>query len=804
MLKANLDSKVIDTDLCDCAKCPLGKNRMVVPERELGREHRAVFVGMAPAQNECLEGEFFVGDSGHLIRNVVDSLGYEDYQVTNVLLCPIPYGTLDSETRLAASCCKPRLDQELQYYRPDLLVALGNLPLRTLTDNWNLNITAVEGSIIAGRYPVLAVTHPASVLRRPETYIDFVEDLRAGYRYLYGNWVQITTKPDVTIIDESTLPELCQKVENCTDYVVDLETTGKGFYPYDRNRDKIRCAVISFDAASAYVVPGYSSPYFPEHPNYIHNEHLKKVLEDNPAIYHNGQFDCGFLWQEGIKAKIKYDTFLAHYLTDERAYSHGLKLLSRKRLNAPDWEGALKNYLPNKKSSYDLVPDDMLYKYAAFDTISTYLLWQQLRQEVWEGIYKTLLVPATNMFVDVRHTGMGIDIGAFMDADEVIADELDREIADLRKIVGYSINPRSPKAVAELLYDDLKIPINRRFGRSTSAEALKNLPENPVTEKIIRIREVAKLKSTYVSSLSSFIDNDYRIHPFLKLFSTVTGRISAADPSVLNVVKDNRIKKMYIPEKDHWLVDMDQKQMELRWYCIVTEDNVLKEKLLTGDPHGIISDEILRLTGSVWPRDKVKAGVFGKIYRRGVQSFMSGFRISKEDALDLMNCISSMVPSLGPYHTGVEELVKTLGYVESYFGRRRRFGLLQTDTIHEAFRQAGNFLVQSPASDTNLYCMLNLYNEGKKHGYRPYWPVHDSVVFDIEDPEMINTVRRETEKFSRELVNGKMDFTIEAKAGKSWGDMDDVCPICGKMVKDEALKGKYKGAFMCKPCVGKL
>ena len=806
---------MIDVSLCNCEECPLnakvestyfpGTYRRVgsgpvVPKRDT-THYDVVFVGISPAYEELKQKEFFVGKSGTLLRKTVKALGLDSCQYTNTMLCYFPTETTDSDIKTAIECCRPRLEQELKNYTPKLIVALGNIALRTLTDK-DYGIQSVDGRVLRSDYGnVLALVHPAAVLRRADSFPDFVDSLRSGMRYLEGTYQQITLEPQVVVANDENIAEICQIMANADDLVIDLETTGKGFFPYGREPDQIRCLVASVDANAAFIVPGKCSPYYEPHPDYVDHPGLKDVLESKPAIYHNGQFDCGFLWQKGIKTKIKFDTFLAHYMIDERPYAHGLKHLAAKYLGAPDWEAEIKRYLPNKKSSYDLVPDDVLYWYAAYDTISTYQLHQIFKDDMMP-LYYDLIMPATNMFVDLRHTGMKIDVGVMMEADELLEKDLEEAIKDLQDEVGFSINPSSPVEIAEYLYDTLGIPMHRKFGRSTSAMALKNLPENPILDKIIGIRELKKLQSTYVISLSNYIDYTWRIHPFLKLFATVTGRVAAENPSVLNVIQNQNIRKMYLPEDGHWLMDADQKQMELRWYVIINEDEHLKELLYSGDPHGIISDEIERVSGRHWDRKKVKTGVFGGIYMRGVDSYMTAFRISKQDATDFRKQIFNMVPTLEPYHNSIRDEMKTKGYLESYFGRKRRFGLLTKENFNEAWRQGVNFKIQSAASDTNLFCMLHLYNVGKKFGARPYWPVHDSVLLDLEDKDAVQDIRKEMERFSMELVDGAVEFTVETKIGRNWGEMKKICYACGRPVEKAAIK-EVKGITHCPDCASK-
>lgn len=787
---------MIDLRLCNCEECPLFGSGMVVTRRPFISPYNVIYkavtrnnvflqhfriaeveeidpvevllIGMAPAYEELRQGDFFVGQSGLLLNAVMGQLDYDSYAVSNVLLCRIPEEATQSEINKAADCCFPRLEAQIKEYQPKLLVALGNLPLHTLT-GLNIGIMTAEGRVLPSDYgDVLAVQHPAAVLRFPDNYPDFLEALKGGLRWKYGTYKQITDEPNTVVVDENNMADVCQRIENAGLAAIDLETTRTGLNPYGREPDGIRCMAITIEPTTTYIVPGESSPYWPEHPNFINHPALMEVIPKVKGVYHNGQFDCAFMWQTGYRNKMYYDTMIAHQIMDERPRSHGLKVLARKRLGAPDWEHDIKRYLPTGKSSYDLIPDDVLYRYASFDTIATYLLYQQFESETRGTFFDKFLMRAANMFVDLRHTGIRIDPWVLMQADELLEQDLDQKIKELYEIIGHYINPLSWAQVAELLYDELELP--QIAGRSTSVDILKRLPYHPAIEKIIEIRQASKLRSTYVLSLIGFMDNDYRVHPTIKLASTVTGRASSEDPSVMTIVRNNNIKKMYLPEDGSLFMEADAKQMEVRWFAIYNQDEVLRKLLNEGDPHDMIRKHILKLTGKDYPRVRVKGAVFGKMYGRGIDSFMAEFGVPADEAQEIINGITELLPTLKQYNDRIEHDIKTLGYLTSYFGRIRRFGLLTKRSFYEALKQGVNFPIQSAASDTNLWTMVHLYENADKFGIVPHFPVHDSVIMSIQDKDMVPLVKKEMETFSQEIVNNEMEFDIEVKIGPNWGE----------------------------------
>jgi DNA polymerase-1 len=277
-------------------------------------------------------------------------------------------------------------------------------------------------------------------------------------------------------------------------------------------------------------------------------------------------------------------------------------------------------------------------------------------------------------------------------------------------------------------------------------------------------------------SLLEFLDTDYRIHPFLKLFGTVTGRLSAEDPSVLNIVKNKVIKSGYLPETGHYWGVADHKQMELRIYALLSGDKFLEKVFQdpTIDPHQMISDELERRSGKRFERDVVKSGVFGRLYGRGLESYIYRFGLSRESAREFVKIIDALFPGIDKYKRSIQETIHKQGYLENYFGRRRRFPLITPELRHEIYRMGVNFPVQSTASDVNLSCMLHIYENRERLGATPMFPVHDSIVMDLVDKECAILVKKEIEEFSDNLVDHKMVFRVEMEVGKNWGEVEKV------------------------------
>lgn len=186
-----------------CRACPLWHKgtQTVFGEREgpPGPGPRVMFVGEQPGDEEDLAGRPFVGPSGRLLDEALETVGIDRRQVyvTNVVK-HFKWTGEEGERRIHARpnageirACKPWLEAELRVFRPDILVCLGATAAQALLGK-DFRVTRQRGQPIASDYApvVVATVHPSSILRAP-TETDrkaalraFLEDLRVVARLL--------------------------------------------------------------------------------------------------------------------------------------------------------------------------------------------------------------------------------------------------------------------------------------------------------------------------------------------------------------------------------------------------------------------------------------------------------------------------------------------------------------------------------------------------------------------------------------------------------------------------------------------
>jgi DNA polymerase-1 len=124
---------------------------------------------------------------------------------------------------------------------------------------------------------------------------------------------------------------------------------------------------------------------------------------------------------------------------------------------------------------------------------------------------------------------------------EAFAKELERELdaltREIHRLAGEPFNIGSPKQLARILFEKLKLPPLKRTktGPSTDADVLAELAlGHPLPQKILEHRTLAKLKSTYADALPGLVNPATgRIHTSFNQLVTATGRLSCLPAGTL-------------------------------------------------------------------------------------------------------------------------------------------------------------------------------------------------------------------------------------------------------------------------------
>ena len=166
------------------------KKILVHGEGEIGA--RVMLVGEAPGEQETLQGRPFVGKAGKNLNEFLELAGLErgELYVTNaVKFRPTKRSAAGRTvnrppTREEVSLFLPWLRREIELVAPEVIVTLGNVPLRALTGPKAV-IGDVHGALQeADGLRLYPMYHPASLIYNPGLREVYAEDIRRLSAYL--------------------------------------------------------------------------------------------------------------------------------------------------------------------------------------------------------------------------------------------------------------------------------------------------------------------------------------------------------------------------------------------------------------------------------------------------------------------------------------------------------------------------------------------------------------------------------------------------------------------------------------------
>ena len=207
-----------------------------------------------------------------------------------------------------------------------------------------------------------------------------------------------------------------------------------------------------------------------------------------------------------------------------------------------------------------------------------------------QSLYETLEVPLVPVLADMERVGIRVDRERLAQLTKELDTQLDTLLREIHQLAGEPVNPNSPKQLATVLFEKLKLPPLKRTktGYSTDVDVLEELAlGHPLPGKILEYRQLAKLKGTYADALPTLIHpRTGRIHTSFNQLVAATGRLSSSNPNLQNIPirseLGRRIRQAFIPDDGWRFVAADYSQIELRILAHFTEEPALVEAFLAG------------------------------------------------------------------------------------------------------------------------------------------------------------------------------------------------------------------------------
>jgi DNA polymerase len=161
-----------------CRGCELWKTRTNCVFGTGNREARLMFIGEAPGEREDLSGTPFVGRAGQLLDRFLYAvdIAREDVYIANILKCRPPKNRDPRPEEEEA--CMDFLRAQVRLIQPEIIVCLGRIAAMKLIKP-DFRITAEHGVWFErGQFSMMAVYHPALLLRDPRKKEDMLADMK--------------------------------------------------------------------------------------------------------------------------------------------------------------------------------------------------------------------------------------------------------------------------------------------------------------------------------------------------------------------------------------------------------------------------------------------------------------------------------------------------------------------------------------------------------------------------------------------------------------------------------------------------
>lgn len=720
-----------------CKSCPLYESNEGIVWGEGSSTAKLMLVGEAPGEEEGAALRPFVGGSGRVLNALLQHAQIPRSEVftTNVVKCrPTARGAggriinrQPTETEIRH--CARFLLHELNSVKPNTVVALGNVPLHTLT-NTKKGILQSRSVPIEGprrdakdpdaRYKIIPTLHPAAVMRSQDYWPAVVFDLARARTESASPLIVRRQWRNIIHASLADIGEpLLRRIRELGRYHHDLETTG-----LDPRTDTFRCIGIAAEPSEIYTF------------DWTHDvQRFVAQLHADPALCTVGQNSEGFdIWFQEAKGFVfngpSYDTMIGWHLLNS-ALPKDLGFIGATVTDEPYW----------KDDSMYKAGEDALQLGCGKDVHATARAYEEQHKELEQlgqlDLYYKQIMPLQPVLRNMSRRGMRKNQRTSAGWHLILnrkADEL--EIKLKRGLGDATFDVNSPKQLMELLYTRMKLPVQYNEDRTrglrptVDADALDNLARisnNPLLKLVRAIRTLRKWDTTFV-----LCPQDERgwVHGRFSSAKAANGRLNSYDPNMQNFPVE--IRGILEPDSpDHVLVARDWSQIEWRIAMALSGDRAGLDALAAGrDAHkDAYSQAFVKEYNDVTKaeRDIAKAVNYGLLYGRGAESVSQGRAGHPEDQIPIEHVRQYMQAFLGKF-TGyktfrdlIEKQVKRHHFASTAWGRRRWW--FTTNNMPEAF----NFPISGTAAHMMYEALIMLEAQLPK-GADLRLSIHDECV----------------------------------------------------------------------------
>lgn len=410
---------------------------------------------------------------------------------------------------------------------------------------------------------------------------------------------------------------------------------------------------------------------------------------------------------------------------------------------------------------------------------------KEIKKYNLEFVFNNIEMPLCGVLYKMENNGFYIDKNTLYSLSKTYDSELNEITQNIYNLAGQEFNIKSPKQVAEILFDKLGLCDKGNKKHKTDIDVLTSLiGEHEIIPLIIKYRKIQKLCSTYLDVYKKLVEkNGDIIHTVFNQTLTSTGRLSSSEPNLQNIpVRDSEgknLRKMFVSRfLDGELISADYNQIELRILAHLSQDENLIDAYNHGkDIHRATASKILGKPYELVTKEErqmSKAVNFGIVYGISAFGLSNQIGIYPKQAQAFIDKYFAEFPSVKQYMQKSIMEAKACGYSKTMYGRIRKIPELNSPiytTCQFGERVAMNSPIQGSASDIIKLAMIKVSNCLQKQNLcaKLILQIHDELIIDAPKEE-VEKVKQLVKDCMENIVKLDVPLLAEPQSGKTWFD----------------------------------
>lgn len=724
---------------------------------------KIMIIGEAPGESDLLSNTPFSGASRHTLFDSLLQVGiranecYFTYAYKD-LPAGGHVGAMIADTKreitphhklLFNKMVLPQLGEacealwrEVASVKPNIIIALGNLPLFFLTGEWG--ITSWRGSILPTislpegmdyRPKVLPTYSPSQIFGNMSWKPIFQHDLAKAAR-------QAST-PDLPVIRENFLTaptyeqalnvlfqlhtQLEEGKEDRMKLAVDIET----------RMGHMTCLGIAWSPEEAICIPftklGKSSSYWEDESQEATIAYaLYKVLTHPRAgiVGQNFQYDTQYIY--------RWLHFIPNFLRDTMIAQHSMYSSLPKSL---DFLSSMYRenhiYWKHENESWEYNCRDAVITFEVDTEQQKFVDKMNLRGP--HDFQQSLFHPV----LDTMLRGVRVDSNLKANFALELQDSMSERQAYLNDVCGEELNIRSSTQMQRFFYQTLgirEIKARKTGNATTDDEALRKIGEReplllPIVSAISDLRSLGVFYSTFVSAST---DIDDRMRCTFSIPGTDTYRFSSSKnafgsglnfqniPSGEEETSLPNVRKLFIPDPGMTFFDIDLSSADLRIVTWESGEEEMKAMFRAGlDPYTEVAKEFYHdpsINKKDPRRQLFKSFCHGTNYLGTAKGLAERLGLSVHEAEKTQKWYFGKFPKIKKWQDEVKWSVRSKRMIENVWGYRFYFFDRITD---KTFNEAAAWIPQSTVGILINKAYSRIYHELKE--VEILLQVHDSL-----------------------------------------------------------------------------